>query len=71
MVGIALAVSWAKREMSMKLMIPPQKSYEEARPRRVLPLEKAKGALARAVEEGAFGQISEGLGVGTALAKGV
>ena len=70
MVGISLAVSGAKGEMAMKLMIPPQESHEETRPRRVLPLEKAEGALAGAVEEGAFGQISEGLGVGTAPAKG-
>ena len=46
--------------MSMELVISPQESHEEARPGSILPLEKAEGVLARAVDEGAFGQISDG-----------
>lgn len=54
----------------MKLVVPPQKRHEEARPRSVFPLEKPEGALTGAVEEGVFGQISGGLVSGTAPAIG-
>ena len=60
MVSITLTVSGAERQMSVELLIAPQKSHKKACPGRILPLQKAEGALAQAIDEGAFGQISDG-----------
>jgi hypothetical protein len=69
-VGVTFAVSGTEGEISMKLVVPPQKRHEEARPRSVFPLKKPEGTLTGAIEEGAFGQISDGLVSRTAPAIG-